>query len=89
MPVDLPNSKEEISQNVSQKENIPNTLPGNRKDKINKDTPENTYPPEKVKTISNPVKTLLEKNLDAKKMMADELSEMGLSVEEILRILRF
>lgn len=89
MPVDLPNSKEEILQDVSQKENTPNTLPESGKDKINNDTSENTYPPEKVKAISNPIKTLLDKNLDAKKIMTDELCKMGLSVQEILRILRF
>lgn len=89
MPIDLTNGKEVVLPDESQKEDIPNTLPENGKEKINNGTSENKYPQEKVKSILNPVERLINRNLDAKKMLADELCEMGLSVDEIMGILRF
>jgi|GEM_PF-4276841 hypothetical protein len=89
MPIDLTNGKEEVLPDESQKEDIPNTLPENEKEKVNENTIDNGYHPEKVNFISNSVEKLINRNLDAKKMLADELCEMGLSVDEIMGILRF
>jgi hypothetical protein len=73
-----------------QKEKVSDVLPENDKpqEEIENDT-EKEGESGKIKIIPTPVESLLNRNLDAKKMLADELSEMGLSVDEILKILRF
>ena len=72
----------------TQKEKTPNVLPVNGKTLVvDENIPEKESKPEKEQTGPNSVESLFYRNLNAKKILADELSDMGLSADEILRIL--
>jgi hypothetical protein len=72
----------------SQKENLPNVLPENGNAPEVKDSiQDKEHEPEKANSRPNHIEELLDRNLDAKKQLADELSDMGLPVDEILKIL--